>query len=87
MAFTPLTLTRIGGNTGMKGPSLWLYSTADTMIVAAGAAYFTGAKYRGMNIGDPVLVSKPGGPNAYLAFVNAINAGGDATVSTGTTIA
>jgi hypothetical protein len=86
MAFTPLTLSRIGGNPGMKGPSMWLYSTTDTMATAAGAAYFAGGKYRGMNVADVVIVSKTNGPNAYVAFVNAISAAGDATVSAGTVV-
>jgi hypothetical protein len=86
MAFTPLTLFRIGGNHGMQGPSLWLYSTADTMATAAGTDYFQACKYQGMNVGDVIVISKPGGPNAYIAFVNAIDSDGNATVSAGTTV-
>jgi len=85
MAFTPLTLSKIGGH-GMQGPSLWVYSTTDAMTTVDNTDYFAGSKYRGMNVGDPVLVVKTDGPNLYVTFVSAIDSDGNVTVSAGTTI-
>lgn len=87
MAFTPVTLFRVhGGGEGLQGPSLWLYSTTDAMTTVDNTDYFQACKYRGMNLGDAVLVSKTDGPNLYVTFVSAIDSDGNATVSGGTTI-
>ncbi len=89
MAFTPLTLFRLGGAPGAGpggGPSAWLYSTLDAMTTVDNTDYFQACKFRGMAVGDPVLVSKTDGPNLYVTFVSAIDSDGNVTVSGGTTI-
>lgn len=89
MAYTPLTLFRIGGAPGAGpggGPSLWLYATTDAMTTVDNTDYFQAGKYVGMAVGDPVMVVKTDGPNLYVAFVNAIDSDGNATVSGGSTI-
>jgi hypothetical protein len=87
MAFNPINLFRIGGNNGMQGPSLWLYTTTDAITVVDDAAHFVACKYRGMNVADVVIVSKTGTPAGYICYVTAISAAGDATVSAGTVVA
>ena len=63
---------------------MWFYSTADLMTTVDDTDYFANCKLRGMSVGDIVFVTHPTATiAAYIAYVNAVSAAGNATVSAG----
>lgn len=68
MAFTIATLQRIGAqNAG--SPTLWTYSTADSLATCDTAAYFNGAADR-LKVEDWILISVAGGNSGGIVKVN-----------------
>jgi N-acetylmuramic acid 6-phosphate (MurNAc-6-P) etherase len=83
MAFTPASLTRLAGASGV---SLWHYSTADTLADLNTAGYFNSASNM-LNINDVIIaVTETGGtPVVSHTYVNA-NASGVVDVVNGVAI-
>jgi N-acetylmuramic acid 6-phosphate (MurNAc-6-P) etherase len=83
MAFTPASLTRLAGASGV---SLWHYSTADTLADINTAGYFNSASNM-LNINDVIIaVTETGGtPVVSHTYVNA-NASGVVDVVNGVAI-
>jgi N-acetylmuramic acid 6-phosphate (MurNAc-6-P) etherase len=83
MAFTPASLTRLAGASGV---SLWHYSTADTLADVNTAGYFNSASNM-LNINDVIIaVTETGGtPVVSHTYVNA-NASGVVDVVNGVAI-
>jgi N-acetylmuramic acid 6-phosphate (MurNAc-6-P) etherase len=83
MAFTPASLTRLAGASGV---SLWHYSTADTLADINTAGYFNSVS-NVLNINDVIIaVTETGGtPVVSHTYVNA-NASGVVDVVNGVAI-
>ncbi len=75
MAFTPATLSRVGGQGA--GNSLWIYKTADTLATVDGSGYFSTAAAgvasaaAKLKVGDFVLVYTSTGPASGISVVQA----------------
>jgi hypothetical protein len=75
MAFTPATLTRIGG-VG-NGNTLWLYKTADTLATVDGSGYFSTAAAGvvsaagKLKVGDVIISYTSTGPAFGISAVQA----------------
>lgn len=83
MAFTPASLTRLAGASGV---SLWHYSTTDTLADVNTAGYFNSVS-NVLNINDVIIaVTETGGtPVVSHTYVNA-NASGVVDVVNGVAI-
>jgi hypothetical protein len=70
MAYTPSSLTRLAGGSGL---TLWHYSTADTIADVNTAGYFTGEALNMMRLNDVIVaVTSTGGtPVVTMTYANA----------------
>lgn len=70
MAYTPSSLTRLAGGSGL---TLWHYSTADTIADVNTAGYFTGESLNMMRLNDVIVaVTSTGGtPVVTMTYANA----------------
>lgn len=72
-------------NTGIAGPNLWTYSSADAVATVAGAGYFTNGVALGMKLNDLVIVVDTATPLISTCRVKTVGAAA-VTVSSGTTV-
>lgn len=72
-------------NTGIAGPNLWTYSSADAAATVAGASYFSNGVALGMKLNDLVIVVDTATPLITTHRVKTVGAAA-VTVSSGTTV-
>tara|TARA_B100001059_G_scaffold229089_2_gene261160 strand:+ start:7523 stop:7795 length:273 start_codon:yes stop_codon:yes gene_type:complete len=70
MAYTPSSLTRLAGGSGL---TLWHYSTEDTIADVNTAGYFTGEALNMMRLNDVIVAvtSTAGTPVVTMTYANA----------------
>src|SRR5947209_5838232 len=75
MAYTPGTLTYIAGGPIEGAWKLWEYTTTDTLAQMTAAGYITDATFKGMSLGDFVIVVNQTNPQGYILQVQNLTAG------------
>lgn len=63
---------------GGAGPSLWHYSSADSVATVTAAGYFSNGDALGMKVGDFVLIDDTNVGDGGIAKVTSVAAGGAA---------
>jgi len=86
MAYTTGTLTYIAGGPIEGAWKLWEYTTTDTLAQVTAAGYITDATFKGMSLGDFVIVVNQTNPQGYILQVQnlttgTMNASGTATLA------
>jgi hypothetical protein len=86
MAYTTSTLTYIAGGPVEGAWKLWEYTTTDTLAQVTAAGYVTDATFKGMSLGDFVLVVNQTNPQGYILQVQnlttgSVNVSGTATLA------
>jgi hypothetical protein len=75
MAYTTGTLTYIAGGPIEGAWKLWEYTTTDTLAQMTAAGYITDATFKGMSLGDFVIVVNQMNPQGYILQVQNLTAG------------
>src|SRR5215468_11263326 len=75
MAYTTGTLTYIAGGPIEGAWKLWEYTTTDTLAQVTAAGYITDATFKGMSLGDFVIVVNQTNPLGYILQVQNLTAG------------
>jgi hypothetical protein len=75
MPYTTGTLTYIAGGPIEGAWKLWEYTTADTLAQVTAPGYIADATFKGMNLGDFVIVANQAIPQGYILQVQSLNAG------------
>jgi hypothetical protein len=75
MAYTTGTLTYIAGGPIEGAWKLWEYTTTDTLAQVTAAGYITDATFKGMSLGDFVIVVNQTNPQGYILQVQSLTAG------------
>ncbi len=75
MAYTTGTLTYLAGGPIEGAWKLWEYTTADTLAQVTAPGYITDATFKGMNLGDFVIVVNQAIPQGYVLQVQNLTAG------------
>jgi hypothetical protein len=75
MAYTTGTLTYIAGGPVEGAWKLWEYTTIDTLAQVTAAGYITDATFKGMGLGDFVIVVNQTNPQGYILQVQNLTAG------------
>ena len=75
MAYTTGTLTYIAGGPIEGAWKLWEYTTSDTLAQVTAAGYITDATFKGMSLGDFVIVVNQTNPLGYILQVQNLTAG------------
>src|SRR5215469_13264166 len=75
MAYTTGTLTYIAGGPIEGAWKLWEYTTTDTLAQVTAAGYVTDATFKGMNLGDFVIVVNQTNPQGYILQLQSLTAG------------
>src|SRR5258708_30832203 len=75
MAYTTGTLTYIAGGPIEGAWKLWEYTTTDTLAQLTAARYITDASFKGMSLGDFVIVANQTNPQGYILQVQNLTAG------------
>src|SRR6266852_5808232 len=75
MAYTTGTLTYIAGGPIEGAWKLWEYTTTDTLAQATAAGYITDATFKGISLGDFVIVANQTNPQGYILQVQHLTAG------------
>ena len=75
MAYTTGTLTYIAGGPIEGAWKLWEYTTIDTLAQLTAAGYITDATFKGMSLGDFVIVVNQTNPQGYILQVQSLTAG------------
>lgn len=65
---------------GIAGPMLWYYSDTDDDGTVVGSDYFSDGDDLGMKIGDPLFSYESDAKVMTVMYVDAVTAGGAATV-------
>jgi hypothetical protein len=74
MAYTTGTLTYIAGGPIEGAWKLWEYTTTDTLAQVTAAGYITDATFKGMSLGDFVIVVNQTNPQGYILQVQNLTA-------------
>jgi len=75
MAYTTGTLTYIAGGPIEGAWKLWEYTTTDTLAQVTAAGYITDATFKGISLGDFVIVANQTNPQGYILQVQNLTAG------------
>jgi hypothetical protein len=75
MAYTTGTLTYIAGGPIEGAWKLWEYTTTDTLAQVTAAGYITDATFKGMSLGDFVIVVNQTNPQGYILQVQNLTTG------------
>jgi hypothetical protein len=75
MAYTTGTLTYIAGGPIEGAWKLWEYTTTDTLAQVTAAGYIADATFKGMSLGDFVIVANQTNPQGYILQVQNLTAG------------
>src|SRR5258708_23483453 len=75
MAYTTGTLTYIAGGPIEGAWKLWEYPPTDTLAQVTAAGYITDATFKGMSLGDFVIVANQTNPQGYILQVQNLTAG------------
>jgi hypothetical protein len=75
MAYTTGTLTYIAGGPIEGAWKLWEYTTTDTLAQVTAAGYITEATFKGMSLGDFVIVVNQTNPQGYILQVQNLTTG------------
>ena len=81
MAYDVANPPRVISTGGIAGPSLWYYSDADDDGTVVGADYFSDGDALGMKVGDILFSYEDDNRIMTVMFVDAVTAGGAATVT------
>jgi hypothetical protein len=75
MPYTTGTLTYLAGGPIEGAWKLWEYTTADTLAQVTVPAYIADATFKGVNVGDFVIVANQAVPQGYILQVQNLTAG------------
>jgi hypothetical protein len=75
MPYTTGTLTYLAGGPIEGAWKLWEYTTADTLAQVTAPGYIADATFKGMNLGDFVIVANQAIPQGYILQVQNLAAG------------
>ena len=75
MAYTTGTLTYIAGGPIEGAWKLWEYTTTDTLAQVTASGYITDASFKGMSLGDFVIVVNQTNPLGYILQVQNLTTG------------
>jgi hypothetical protein len=75
MAYTTGTLTYLAGGPVEGAWKLWEYTTADTLAQVTAPGYIADATFKGMNLGDFIIVVNPAIPQGYILQVQNLTPG------------
>src|SRR5215472_3671811 len=75
MAYSTGTLTYIAGGPIEGAWKLWEYTTTDTLAQVTAAGYITDATFKGMSLGDFVIVVNQTNPQGYILQVQSLTTG------------
>jgi hypothetical protein len=75
MPYTTGTLTYLAGGPIEGAWKLWEYTTADALAQVTAPGYITDATFKGMNLGDFVIVVNQAIPQGYILQVQNLTAG------------
>ena len=84
MAYATSNPPRVISRGGIAGPSVWYYSDTDDDGTVVGADYFSDGDALGMKVGDPLFSYEDDNRIMTVMFVDAVTAGGAATVKVAT---
>jgi hypothetical protein len=75
MSYTTGTLTYIAGGPIEGAWKLWEYTTTDTLTQVTASGYITDATFKGISLGDFVIVVNQTNPQGYILQVQNLTAG------------
>lgn len=87
MAYTTGTLTYIAGGPIEGAWKLWEYTTTDTLAQVTTPGYITDATFKGMSLGDFVIVVNQTNPQGYILQVQNLTTGTLSASGTATLVA